>query len=290
MSGNLSGNTSGWVSRLMIYDLEEAEATPVLESGMEIAAPNWVSDGSAMIVNGEGSLFWVDLDDPELLEIDTGLCINLNNDHGLSPDGEILYFTDHSYGGPARIWRQHLGEDADPEQISHKEPSWFHGVSPDGRMICYTAVREGLFGIYTAKADGSQEACVIEGAHHYDGPEFSADGQWIWFNSDRSGTSELWRVRPDGADLERMTEDSEVNWFPHPAPDGGKVVYLAYQEGVEGHPSAMSVALRLWTGKGRPTETLVELCGGQGTLNAPCWAPDGTAFAYVEYARPEAED
>ncbi|MCA0043645.1 TolB family protein [Celeribacter litoreus] len=275
---------AGWVSRLMIYDLEEAEASPVLETGMEIAAPNWTPDGSALIVNGEGSLFWVDLDEPDLLEIDTGLCINLNNDHGVSPDGDTLFFTDHTYGGPAKIWRQNIGDDSDPVQVTRKEPSWFHGISPDGHMICYAAVREGLFGIYTARADGSHENCVIEGAHHYDGPDFSHCGQWIWFNSDRSGTSEIWRVRTDGSGLERMTEDAEVNWFPHPAPDGEKVVYMAYSEGIVGHPAGMHVDLRLWTSKDRKPETLVSLYGGQGTFNSPCWSPDGMAFAYVEYA------
>ncbi|WP_226553443.1 TolB family protein [Celeribacter naphthalenivorans] len=275
---------SGWVSRVMIYDLEEQAAFPVLETDMEIAAPNWVPDGSALIVNGDGSLFWIDLDQPELLEIDTGLCINLNNDHGLSPDGETLYFTDHSFGGAARIWRQDLDTDDDPVEVSRKEPSWFHGISPDGATICYTAVREGLFGIYTAQADGGHETCVIAGAHHYDGPDFSADGQWIWFNSDRTGASELWRVRPDGSGLERMTEDAMVNWFPHPSPDGDSVVYLAYPEGTVGHPPGMHVELRLWTGTDRPTETLVQLTGGQGTINSPSWSPDGQAFAYVEYA------
>lgn len=275
---------SGWVSRLMIYDLEEGQAMPVLETGLEIAAPNWVPDGSALIVNGDGSLFWVELDDPELLEIDTGLCVNVNNDHGLSPDGDTLYFTDHSYGGAARIWRMALGVDeADPVEVTAKQPSWFHGIAPDGRMICYTAVREGLFGIYTAKADGSGETCIIEGAHRYDGPDFSPCGEWIWFNSDRLGESELWRVRADGSGLERMTEDAMVNWFPHPGPDG-QVVYLAYPEGTIGHPSGFQVELKLWTGKDRPVESLVQLTGGQGTINVPSWSPDGKAFAYVEYA------
>jgi hypothetical protein len=28
---------------------------------------------------------------------------------------------------------------------------------------------------------------------------------------------------------------------------------------------------------------LVALDGGQGTINVPSWAPDGSAFAYVDY-------
>lgn len=293
-----------WASRLMIYDLDEGESFPVLETDIEIAAPNWVPDGSALIVNGGGSLFWVDLETPELLEIDTGLCINLNNDHGITPDGETLIFTDHTYGREAIIWSQSLEDDADPVQITAKRPSWYHGVSPDGATICYTAVREGLFGIYIAAVDGAGEHCLIEGGHHYDGPDFSADGEWIWFNSDRTGASELWRVRLDGSGLERMTADALVNWFPHPSPvsgresgreygpesgpdfgpEGDQVVYLAYPEGTVGHPPMMHVELRMWSGKDQPTKPLVTLTGGQGTINVPSWSPDGRAFAYVDYA------
>ena len=35
---------------------------------------------------------------------------------------------------------------------------------------------------------------------------------------------------------------------------------------------------------GGNVRTLVELYGGQGTINVPCWAPDGSAFAYMRYA------
>ena len=42
---------------------------------------------------------------------------------------------------------------------------------------------------------------------------------------------QLWRMRPDGAALEQMTDDERVNWFPHPSPDRRHVLYLAYEPG-----------------------------------------------------------
>ncbi|WP_252729437.1 TolB family protein [Pacificibacter marinus] len=281
-----------WTSRLMVYDFEEGKSFPVLETDMHIAAPNWAPEGDALIVNGDGSLFWVDLENPELWEIDTGLCIKLNNDHGVTPDGETLIFSDHTYGQGAVIWTQKLGDEtegADPNRVTPNSPSWWHGVSPDGKTLTYTAVRNGMFGIYTIPIEGGDETCVIESAHHYDGPDFTADGDWIWFNSERSGngSSDLWRVRIDGSDVEQMTNDARVNWFPHPSPDGDKIVYLSYLEGVEGHPEGQEVELRLFKGKDIAAQTIVSLYGGQGTLNVPSWSPDGVAFAYVEYARPD---
>lgn len=277
-----------WTSRIMVYDFEEGKSFPILETDMHIEAPNWTPEGDALIVNGDGCLFWVDLENPELWEIDTGLCIKLNNDHGITPDGETLIFSDHTYGEGSVIWTQSLGdEDADPKRVTSNSPSWWHGVSPDGKTLTYTAVRDGVFGIYTIAIAGGDETCVIESPHHYDGPDYTPDGQWIWFNSERSGTgsSDLWRVRTDGSDFEQMTDDDRVNWFPHPSPEGDKIVYLAYPSGTQGHPSGKDVELRLFTGKGETPETLVSLYGGQGTINVPSWSPDGVAFAYVEYAR-----
>jgi Tol biopolymer transport system component len=271
----------------MIYDFDEGRSFPILETDGHIASPNWTPDGSALIVNGGGSLFWVELNAPELLEIDTGLCIKLNNDHGLTPDGGTLLFSDHSFGQGSVIWRQNLDdEDADPQRITTKSPSWWHGVSPDGKQICYTAVRDEQFGIYTCAIEGGAETCLVQSAHHYDGPDYTSDGNWIWFNSERSatGSSDLWRMRRDGSDLEQMTHDTRVNWFPHPAPEGDKLVYLSYPEGTQGHPENLKVELRQFMGSDKPAKTLVTLHGGQGSFNVPSWSPDAVAFAYVEYA------
>ena len=63
------------------------------------------------------------------------------------------------------------------------------------------------------------------GSRHCDGPDHSPDGRWIWFNSDRGGNMQLWRVIPNGRDPQQMTGDSGANWFPHPSPDGRDVPY-----------------------------------------------------------------
>lgn len=286
---------ANWTSRVMIYDFEEGKSFPVLETDMHIEAPNWTPDGSALIVNGEGRLFWIELDAPELAEVDTGGLIKLNNDHGITPDGRHLLLSDHTLGHGSVIWVMDLdADDANPVRVTDESPSWWHGVSPDGATLAYTARRAERFGIWTVPIGGGAETCVIESDHHYDGPDYTPDGQWIWFNSergcdaqggpDRQG-SDLWRVRPDGSTPEQMTQDARVNWFPHPSPTGDKVVYLSYPSGTQGHPPNLDVELRLLGIDGGTPKTLVRLFGGQGTINVPSWSPDGVAFAYVEYAR-----
>ena len=97
---------------------------------------------------------------------------------------------------------------------------------------------------------------------------------------------DLWRTRPDGSDLQHMTDDDDVNWFPHPSPDGRHILYLAYGPGTEGHPSDRNVTLKLMPSNGGENRTLVQFLGGQGSINVPNWAPDSTTFAYMRYEKP----
>jgi Tol biopolymer transport system component len=129
---------------------------------------------------------------------------------------------------------------------------------------------------------------LISGGGHYDGPDYSPDGAFIWFNSDRTGSMDLWRLPTAGGEPEQMTHDGRVNWFPHPAPDGRSVLYLSYAPQTEGHPRDRDVELRLLDLGDRSVRTLLPLFGGQGTINVPCWSPDGARFAFVRYQPAEA--
>ncbi|MBP0482808.1 TolB family protein [Sagittula salina] len=266
------------------FDMATRQSRVVLRSEALLEAPNWARDG-ALIVNGEGLLHR--LAEDGLSVIDTGDCDLLNNDHGLSPDGAWLAISDKTETGKSCIYVL-PADGGTPRRVTQGVPSWFHGWSPDGARLAYTAVRDGQFAICTCPVAGGEETRVVTSAHHYDGPDYTPDGQWIWFNSERGGpASDLWRVRPDGSDLQQMTRGERVEWFPHPSPCGRHVLYLSYPEGTEGHPFGRHVELRLMPAGGGAPETLVNLYGGQGTINVPCWAPDGSAFAYVRYTEPQ---
>jgi Tol biopolymer transport system component len=270
---------------LCIYDLARGAERLVLATERHIEAPNWHPSG-ALLVNGEGRLFQVPLDAPALKPVDTGHHDGLNNDHGISPDGRLLAISDKTETGKSCI---HIRPWAGGpfRRVTPAVPSWWHGWSPDGATIVYAAARDGgPVHIRALSLAGGPEWLVTDAFDHADGPDFSADGQWIWFNGERDGAVDLWRVRPDGRDLQRMTEDAAVNWFPHPSPDGAHVVYLAYPPGTTGHPGGLPVELRLMPQTGGPSRALVAFLGGQGSINVPSWAPDGQAFAYVRYDAP----
>src|SRR5262249_38227713 len=123
----------------------------------------------------------------------------------------------------------------------------------------------------------------------------SPEGRWIYFNSDRSGSWDIWRIPAEGggprdAQAERITGDEQEDWFPHPSPDGMWLIFLSFPKGTKGHPRDRDVALRVLPLPGDRLERMairevVRLVGGQGTINVNSWAPDGKKFAFVSYQR-----
>lgn len=263
-----------------IFDMQTEMSRVLATFDMHVEAPNWTQD-NALIVNSGGRLYRINLDAPDMMPIETGRHDRLNNDHGPSPDGAMLAFSDKVETGKSCIYVMPFSGGA-AKRVTRNVPSWFHAWHPNGDRVLYPCVRDGQFAIATSTLDGAEQI-LIQGPGHYDGPDYTPDGSWIWFNSDRGGDMALWRMRADGSAPEQMTDGSRVDWFPHPAPDGKQVVYLSYEAGTQGHPAGRHVELRCLPAEGGEPRRLVSLYGGQGTLNVPSWSPDGRYFAFVRY-------
>lgn len=129
---------------------------------------------------------------------------------------------------------------------------------------------------------------LIDDTAPADGAEFSPDGEWIYFNTERFSTdpghAQIARVRPDGSGLEQLTFDERVNWFPHLSPDGDSAYYISFPPGTLGHPADLPVEIRfVRTDDWAAATTVAALFGGQGTINVNGWEPNGRRFAYVDY-------
>jgi Tol biopolymer transport system component len=157
--------------------------------------------------------------------------------------------------------------------------------------LAFVGERNGDFDIYTIPSAGGDETRLTTAPGLDDGPEYSADGKYIYFNSVRTGLMQIWRMRPDGGGQERVTFDDFNNWFPHISPDGKWMVFLTYEKDVTGHPADKNVMLRLMSLTDHKVEVLAKLFGGQGTINVPSWSPDSSQLAFVSYHYvPESRD
>ncbi len=79
--------------------------------------------------------------------------------------------------------------------------------------------------------------------------------------------------------------DEFNNWYPHPSPDGRRVVILSCDKSVTGLPKDTDVLLRVFSLPDKRTTVLARLIGGQGTIGASPWSPDGRRIAFVSYHR-----
>ncbi|SEM63160.1 WD40-like Beta Propeller Repeat [Loktanella fryxellensis] len=266
-------------SSLEIYDMATGDVRVVWQTDALIEAPNWHPDGW-LLVNRDGRLLRVGLDGT-VAEIDIGFADACNNDHGISADGRWIWLS-HHVDKLSTLYRVPVGGGV-PEQVVPDVPSYWHGVDRYG-VIAYCARRGGRYEVCTWDGAERQLTGVGSDEGHNDGPDFSADGAWIWFNSDRSGAAQIWRMRRCGTDVQRMVVSDTVDWFPHPSPDGAHVLYLAYPAGTLYHPRDLTVQLRVMPQDGGDSRAVLDLFGGQGSINVPCWSPDGASFAYVRYA------
>ncbi len=261
-------------------------------------APNWSKDGTYLLFNREGRILRLGLTNlttfimPVLppTMVPTAPNLQCNNDHGISPDGNLLAISDSTAGdGQSRVYVVPI-EGGTPKQITEKSPSYWHGWSPDGKTLAYTGQRDGDFDIYTAPVNGGPETRLTTAKGLDDGPEYSPDGTYIYFNSERSGSMQIWRMKPDGSAQERVTNDETNDWFPHISPDGKWMVFLAYEKGVNGHPAGKDVQIMMMATADKQVHVLAKLFGGQGTINVPSWSPDSKRVAFVSYEMLSSED
>ncbi|MFL6734006.1 MAG: TolB family protein [Sphingomicrobium sp.] len=280
-------------STLEIMDITGAEGRHVVRHfSTKIEAPNWSRDGSSLIYNSGGLIYRISVGGGEPVVINTGPQRKNNNDHGLSPDGKTLVISDQSAAdNQSRIYVLPVeGSDAPRQVVSHKSaPSYWHGWSPDGRTLAYTASRPGPndYDIYAKSVKGGAERRLTTAKGLDDGPEYSPDGKWIYFNSARNGAMQIWRMHADGTGQEQVTTDPNMrDWFPHFSPDGKWVVFISFGTDVTigDHPPNRDVTLRIMPADASaPPRVLTKLFGGQGTINVPSWSPDGKQIAFVSY-------
>ena len=282
---------TGWVpyrdyigSNLEVLTLADGHRRVLDTSPISIQAPNWTTDGKALIYNSEGRLYRFDLASRTPTVLDTGFATSNNNDHVLSFDGTMLAISHHSRDDNNRsvIYTLPL-TGGTPKRVTANSPSYLHGWSPDAKFLVYTGSRNNELDVYRISVDGGGETRLTDAKGVDDGPEYTPDGQWIYFNSSRTGRMQIWRMKPDGSQQEQITSDDYNNWFPHISPDGRSIVILSYGDDVkpDDHPFYKQVYLRRMRLDGSDLRIVAYVYGGQGTINVPSWSPDGTRIAFV---------
>ena len=147
-------------------------------------------------------------------------------------------------------------------------PSW----SPDGARLTFVSDLDGNPDIWTVDLDGSNVVNLTQEEAKDHSPAWSPDGAWIAFASLRDSRYwELYVMRPDGSDVQRLTwwEDAS-DLSPSWSPDGTRLAFASKRDG----------NWEIYT-MDRDGGNLARLTNNPADDTNPAWAPDGSRIAFV---------
>jgi hypothetical protein len=154
----------------------------------------------------------------------------------VSPDGRRVVFSTQTRG-TATMQIADFG----PEGISHVRPlvpsARFEEVfaaawSPDNRHVAYSVWKRGGYrDIRYVDADAGTYVDVTQDRAVDSGPDFTPDGRWLLFHSDRTRVSNVYAWEIATGRLKQVTNVVNGAFQPAVSPDGKTLAYVGYTHG-----------------------------------------------------------
>ena len=143
--------------------------------------------------------------------------------------------------------------------------------TPTDRRIAITRVnpQPGQLALFVAAADGGDEHALLDTKDTDYDPVWAPDNKSIVFTSERNGSAELYRVKPDGTGFTQLTKDPAYDDQAAFSPDSKQLVFVSTRGG----------AANLWT-MDLSTLRAKQLTSGRGGDFRPSWAPNGKWIAF----------
>ena len=166
-------------------------------------------------------------------------------------------------------------------------------VSPDGRRIVFTSLKDGDLDIYTMNVDGTDVRRLTTTPGYDGGPWWSPDGTQIvsraWHPTDsalvtyrallgerlvRPNRMELWVMNADGSNQRQITRLGGANFGPSWTPDGTHLIFSSNYK----QPRSGTVDLYLIALDGTGVEPLTTNAAFDGF---PMFSPDGRSLVWA---------
>jgi TolB protein len=288
-----------------------------LTFGGENAEAYWSADGKQLIFQSKHDT--MECDQIFVMDADGGNVHRVSNGKGRTtcsyffPDGKkILYAStylaaeacppppDYSKG---YIWKLYPGyeiftanpDGSDPKRITnHPAYDAEATISPDGKTIIFTSLRNGDLDLYTMRADGSHVKRITKELGYDGGAFFSRDGKRIVWRASRPKTNEeiaaykellaentikpmtleLYVGDADGKNARQVTHNGAANFGPYFFPDGKRIIYASNV----GDPKGRNFDLWMISDDGTGAEQITFNPTFDGF---PMFSPDGKKLVFA---------
>ena len=192
-----------------------------------------------------------------------------------SRDGDGVLYVSNARGSRDLYYQPVSGTSADGEARRLTSGLKIHGITAaeDGR-IAYSVwtMNVGIWSLplpRSGPASASTAHSVMSTTEAIEVVRLSHDGQWLAFDSDRSGNMDIYKMRIDGTDLQQLTRDPADEFRPSWSPDGSEISFHSWRSG-----NRDSYAVSADGGKERL------IAGGPSHDFSGTWSPDGTQIAF----------
>ena len=115
----------------------------------------------------------------------------------------------------------------------------FLAAAPDPQKVVFARVfpQPGQIGLFIAAADGSGENAARDpGRSWTTTPRGRLTARSIVFTSERNGSADLYRVKPDGSGIDRLTDSPAYDDQAAFSPDGRQLVFVSDARRRHGRP------------------------------------------------------
>jgi dipeptidyl aminopeptidase/acylaminoacyl peptidase len=185
--------------------------------------------------------------------------------------------------------------------------------APDGSRVAWTQQQavmepersEVATQIFLANADGSHRIQLTRGEKSATSPSFSPDGSYIYFVSERSGKSNVYRIRVAGGEAEMLTDFKGSLGDYQLSPDGKTVAFTGYEppaneekdkkekrdwQVVDANPANMALYVVPSKAGADGKREQKKLTDGKRDVEAFDWSPDSGTIAFSHQPTPLADD
>ena len=184
--------------------------------------------------------------------------------------------------------------------------------SPDGRLAAWTETAaviepeksESNTQLFLARADGSHRLQLTRGEKSANAPDFSPDGRFVFFATDRSGKKNVYRIPVDGGEAERLTDWKGTLGTYHLSPNGKWIAFTATADRpeveiakkqkldfrvIDDQPLNQSLYLVPVEADVEGKRPVRKLVAGPYTVGAFTWSPNARAIAFETRPSPDAD-